>query len=112
MTTKNRTVGKELTTSNSNVYVVPPRYIADVYSIYIANTSSLPATISLDWYDSATSTYYALTEQMPLTANSALQITEALMLQPNDVIRGLASANSSITVSVKVTETYTPSLAN
>ena len=112
MTTKNRTVGKELTTSNSNVYVVPPRHLSSVYSIFITNTSSSATTVSLDWYDAEAAVYYSLARLMTLPGNSALQITEALYLQPNDIIRGLAGANSAVTVSVKVEETYTPSLIN
>jgi len=44
-----------------------------------------------------------------MTPNSILQITEyPLYLEKNDKIRGLASSNSSITVTVSAEERFVP----
>jgi hypothetical protein len=110
MATKNRTLGKTLTASNTDVYTVPARYVSYVSSILIANETASTKTVSLDWYDSATTTFYTICEATPIDGNSIVQITDSLILQANDKIRGLASATSSVTVSVKVEEQYLTAL--
>ena len=104
--TRNRTVAKTLTTTNANIYVVPLRYSAHVDSIVISNVSAASATFSLDWYDSATSTYYPIGGQVVMQPHSIIQITDGFMLQYNDTFRGLASVDAAITVSVRVREEY------
>jgi hypothetical protein len=104
MASKYRTVGKALTTSNQDVYTVPAQWSATVSSICISNTSDASVTVSLDWYSAADTAYHSMMEQVTLPAYSMLQITDALYLQKNDKIRALASANSSVEVSVMVAE--------
>jgi hypothetical protein len=106
MATKNRTLGKVLALTNSVVYTVPPRYESSVDSIIISNASNITVTVSLDWYDSVTAVYYTIAELVKLSPNSILQLTDGFILQPNDVLRGLASTDAVITVSVKVKENY------
>jgi hypothetical protein len=106
MASKNRTLGKELLTSNATIYTVPPRFEASVDSIVVSNASSSTVTFSLDWYDYDTTTYYTIAEQVVIYPNSILQLTESLILRPNDTLRGLASVANVITVSVKVKEEY------
>jgi hypothetical protein len=107
MTTKNRTLGATLTTSNQDIYTVPATFKADVESIYITNVTSNYVTFSLDWYDSAATTYHTIAETVRLEPNSLLQITKAFYLLSNDKLRGLCSVNNSVEVSVKVAEQYT-----
>lgn len=106
MATKNRTIGALLTTSNVDIYTVPTRYVTEVTSIVISNASTASKTFSLDWYDTVTSTWYTLAELVSLQPNSLLQITDCFMLQAGDKFRGLASAADSITVSIRVEESY------
>jgi hypothetical protein len=106
MASKNRTLGKELLTSNATIYTVPPRFEANVDSIIVSNASASTVTFSLDWYNSDTTTYFTIAEQVVMYPNSILQLTESLILQPNDTLRGLASVANVITVSVKVKEEY------
>ena len=106
MATKNRTLGKELLTTNSTIYTVPPRFEADIASIVVSNASSSPVTFSLDWYDSKTTTFYTIAELVSMAGNSIIQLTDGFILQPNDTLRGLASVASVITVSVKVKEEF------
>jgi hypothetical protein len=106
MTTKNRTLGAVLTTSNQDIYTVPNAFKADVDSIFITNTSASVVTFSLDWYNSNAATYHTIAETVRLEPNSLLQITKAFYLSPGDKIRGLCSVNSAVEVSVKVSEQY------
>jgi len=108
MTTKNRTVGVELTTTNQDLYTVPSNYETNIKSIYINNASTSKVTFSLDWYNNQNSTYYTMAETVDLEPNSLLQITESMWLYKADKFRGLASANSAVTIIFNVEETYIP----
>lgn len=111
MISKNRTLGKLLTTSNADIYTVPSRYTGYIFSILVSNEAATPTTISLDWYDSASGTYYAIMKTVSVNANSVMQISdEPLVLQAGDKIRGLAGSNSAITVSIKVQEEFATAL--
>jgi hypothetical protein len=106
MPTKNRTISTVLTTSNQDIYTVPQRWNAEVFSIFITNTTTSPRTISLEWYDSVNGTWNYLMKDMPLVPNGIIQIEEAMYLVTTDKIRGLASVNSSVTVTLKVFEDF------
>lgn len=105
-TSKNRTVGKTLTTTNLDVYVTPIRYVAYIDSIIITNVASTSVTFSLDWYDSVSSAYYPVAGDIVLQPHSVLQITNAYMLQYGDSFRGKCSVNAAVTVAVRVREEY------
>lgn len=108
---KKRTLALELTTSNQDIYTVPGRFNTDVNSIYINNASSSSVTFSLDWYEAASTTFYTLAETVELPANSLLQITDyPLFLVRGDKIRGLASANSAVNISISLEEYYETAL--
>lgn len=108
MATKNRTYGLLLTTSNADIYTVPPNYESFVKSIIVTNESSSPVKFSLDWYNSANSTYYTIAEQVTVLGNTFFQITDGFWLYKGDKFRGLALSNNAITVSVYVEETFVP----
>ena len=108
---KKRTLALELTTSNQDIYTVPTRFTTDINSIYINNASSSSVTFSLDWYQVSTTTYHTLAETVELPANSLLQITDyPLFLNPGDKVRGLASANSAVNISISLEEYFETSL--
>ena len=110
MPTKNRTLGKVLATSNSNIYTVPARWNAAVTSIIVANTTSSSTQVSIEWYDSVNTTWYYIMKDTVLVPNSVLQIEEPLYLIATDQIRGLASVDSSVTVTFKVLEDFATAL--
>jgi hypothetical protein len=110
MPTKNRTVGKVLSTSNQDIYTAPARWLANVYSIVITNTTSSVKLVSLEWYDTVNTTWYYIMKDTPVIANGLIQIEEPLYLNVTDKIRGLASVADSITVSVNVREDFAAAL--
>jgi len=110
MSTKNRTLGKVLSTSNSIIYTVPPRWNGTVHSLIISNTSNASKTVSIEWYDSVNTTWYYLMKDTLMGPNSIMQIEEPLYLVATDQMRGLASADSSVTVTVKVFEDFATAL--
>ena len=108
---KKRTVALESTTVNQDIYKMPAAITTEVNSIYINNASSSLVTFSLDWYDAASTTFYALAELVELPANSLLPITDyPLYLIGSDKIRGLASANSAVNITVSLEEFFQTSL--
>ena len=110
MATKNRTLSTVLTTSNQDLYVAPDRWNAEVFSIFITNTANAPRKITMEWYDSVTSTWYYLMKDMPLVPNGIIQIEESMYLVPTDKIRALADVNTSVTVTIKVLEDFAQAL--
>jgi hypothetical protein len=105
---KNRTLGLGLTTSTADVYVVPSNYETEVLSIVISNSTGSKRTFSLEWYDSVTATSYVLAEDTEIEANALIQITQPLWLRKGDKLVGSASVDTSVTVSVLVTEYFIP----
>lgn len=112
LTTKKRTVGLDLSTSNQDIYTVPPSHESNIKSIIISNLTNVKVSFSLDWYDSANTTYHTITEATTLEPNGIIQITDGLWLLKSDKIRGLASANSSVHISINVEEEYIPKQFN
>lgn len=110
MATKNRTLSTVLTTSNQDVYVAPNRWNAEVFSIFITNTTNAPRKISMEWYDSITNVWSYIMKDLPLVPNGIIQIEESMYLIPTDKIRALADANSSVTVTIKVLEDFAQAL--
>jgi hypothetical protein len=105
-TNKSRTVSTTLTTSNQDVYTAPDQYSALVRSILISNTTSTAKTVSMDWYDDSETSYHTLMEATSIPANGIVQITDVAWLDRQDKIRALASANSSIEISIFVQEVF------
>lgn len=112
ITTKKRTVGLELTTSNQDIYTVPSNHESNIKSIFISNLTGTEVTFSLDWYDNENTTYHTIAEATKLRPNGLIQITEGFWLHKSDKIRGLASANSSVQISINVEEEYVPKQFN
>jgi hypothetical protein len=105
---KNRTVGLELTTSTVDIYVVPNNYETETASVIISNATGSKRTFSLEWYDSINSTTYVLAEDVEIEANAVIQITQPLWLRKGDKLSGSADADTSVTVSVVVSEYFIP----
>lgn len=108
--TRNKTVGKELTTSYADIYVVPLRYSTHVDSIIIANVSASAVTFSLDWYDSNSATYFPCGGGVVMQPHSIIQITDGFMLQYGDSFRAKAGTASAITISIRIREEYSVTL--
>jgi len=104
---KRRTVASVLGITNGDIYTCPDRYNGDVNSIIASNATANTVTVSLDWYNTSTTTWYTIMEQVEIKPYSLVQLTEfPLYLQKTEKIRGLASATTSVTVTVAVEEHF------
>lgn len=106
MPTKNRTLGTVLLVTTTTVYTTPPRFESNVDSIVISNTSTSSVKFTLEWYDPVLTTTYYIAKDVTLYPNSILQLTDSMILQPNDLLRGLATVADAVNVIVKVKEEY------
>ena len=96
-----------LTTSSATIYTCPSATTAIILMCQVANidgTNEADATISwTDSSDSATETFLAKTVSVP--ADSSLGILSGKMvLETGDTLKGLASADSDLAVTVSVLE--------
>jgi len=103
---RSKTLGKVLTTSSQDIYTVPNSFTSIIDSIIISNITSGTVTFTLQWYSATDAVTYSMFYNSVLPANTTVQITDPLILQAADKIRGLASANSSVNITLRVEEEY------
>jgi len=103
---RDRTLGKVLTTSSQDIYSIPNSFISHMDSIIVANVTSNNVTFTLQWYSATDAVTYSLFFNSVLPANSTIQISDPLILQAGDKLKGFASANSSVNISLRVQEEY------
>jgi hypothetical protein len=103
---RDRTLGKVLTTTSQDIYTIPNSFISHMDSIIIANVTSNNVTFTLQWYSATDAVTYSMFYNSVLPANSTIQISDPLILQAGDKLKGLASANSSVNISLRVQEEY------
>jgi len=103
---RDRTLGKVLTISSQDIYTIPNSFISHIDSIIIANITSSSVTFILQWYSATDAVTYSMFYNTILPANTTIQITDPLILQAGDKLRGYASANSSVNITLRVQEEY------
>jgi hypothetical protein len=101
-----RTLGNVLTTSSQDVYTVPNNFVSTIDSIIISNITSSSVTFTLQWYSLTDAVAYSMFYNSVLPANTTIQITDLLILQAGDKLRGLSSASSSVNITLRVQEEY------
>jgi len=108
MDSKNRTISLLLTGSNQTMYTCPQNYEAEISSILVTNAAGALRSFSLDWIDTSATATHTVAELVELEAYSLLQIEESLWLEQGDSIQALASATSSVTVTLRIKEYFIP----
>lgn len=103
---RDRTLGKVLTTSSQDIYSIPNSFISHMDSIIINNNTSNAATFTLQWFSATDSVTYNIFYNSPLPANTTIQITDPLILQAGDKLKGYASVNSVVNITLRVQEEY------
>jgi hypothetical protein len=103
---RSKTLGKVLTTSSQDIYTVPNSFTSIIDSIIISNITSGTVTFTLQWYSLTDTVTYSMFYNSILPPNTTIQITDPLILQAGDKLTGLASANSSVNITLRVEEEY------
>jgi hypothetical protein len=101
-----KTLGKVLTTSSQDIYSIPNSFTSIIDSIIISNITTSNVTFILQWYSSTDAVAYNVFYNSVLPANTTIQITDPLILRSGDKLKGLASANSSVNITIRVQEEY------
>lgn len=106
-TRKRRSFSTLLTTSTQDVYTTPPRFEADITTVFITNLTAASVLITLSMYNAANASTFDIMKNVLIPANGVLQISDALYMQVNDKLKALASANNAVNVTVTVNEAST-----
>jgi hypothetical protein len=108
METKNRTVALELTTSDGTIYTVPNNYETEIQSVIVSNIAGSKRKFTFEWYDASTATYFPLASEVDIEANMMIQVSVPLWLVKGESLRGSASADNSVIITVYVKEYFIP----
>lgn len=97
-------LNQTLTTVEANVYVCPAATQAIIFLAQAANSDGTnSADVTIFATDSSAGSKKYLTRTVPVPSDSATSfLTGKLVLEANDYISGLASANSAIDVTISV----------
>lgn len=102
-----KSIGVRLgSTGLPDVYTVPAGTTVIIESIHAANVVALSSRVSVAWWDSAGgATNRYLASQIPVPANSALELLERKkFLRPGDAIRAVGSAANEIDLTISLIE--------
>jgi hypothetical protein len=85
------------TTSRTDLYTTPSSTTAVVHNLTIANTDGVAsANITIEFYDSSTTTYYKLAHLVPVPGGSTLIFDKPINLETGDKISLTASAGGDL----------------
>ena len=101
-----RSVASVLTTDATEIYTTPPFFNGDVASILVVNTTNGNSNVTIEWYNSANDTWYALLYLHPLAGYGHYQLENALFLQSGSKIRATSSSHSAVTITLHIKEYF------
>ncbi len=96
-----------LTTTAATIYTCPADTVAIVLLCQVANVDGTDAaSVSISWTDSSDSdTETMLASTISVPADAALSVLDGkLVLEAGDVLKGLASADGDLVITVSVME--------
>ena len=107
---KYRSVGTVLTAGVANtIYTCPPNQVAKVGLLFIANSGSGNKTVSIQWYDSVTTTLYHIVGGYVISAYNYLKLDGSyLILNANDYLVATPEAGSTMDATVSIEEYFNP----
>lgn len=100
-----KTVTKQLTTADSDVYTAPANNTSIILMAQVSNITSTAADVTFSHYDSDTSTQTELVKDFSIAGKDANSvITGKLVLETGQKIKAQASANSSLKLTLSILE--------
>jgi hypothetical protein len=107
---KSRSIGTNLTAGSANtVYECPSNWTAHMVLLFVTNHGSGNKTLTIEWYDSSTSTWYYILGGYTLNAYGYLMLADSyLVLNAGDKMRITPEAGSSMSATVTVEEYFDP----
>ena len=107
---KFNTVGVTPGTAGTTVYTVPANHAAIVRHFSLSNNNSGAKKVTVQYYDSKSTTYYFIAQDLSLAANSYINILNSNVLTLNALDKIIITAETAGTISalVSVEEYYEP----
>lgn len=107
---KSRSIGINLTAGSDNtVYECPSNWTAHMVLLFVTNHGSGNKTLTIEWYDSSTSTWYYILGGYILNAYGYLMLADSyLVLNAGDKMRITPEAGSSMSATITVQEYFDP----
>lgn len=100
-----KTVTKELTTADSDVYTAPVGNTGIILMAQISNVTTSEANVTFSHYDSDTTTQTELVKNFPIAGNDANSvITGKMVLEAGQKVKAQASANSTLKLTLSILE--------
>ena len=106
MANKNRSVVVAATITMATAYIVPSLFNSYIKSLLISNKITSATDLSLSIYNRALDTTTILIVDLEIAANSVVQISDMMYMEPGDAIKVEAGVNDALTVCIVVTEEY------
>lgn len=101
-----RSVAAVLTTAATEIYTTPPSFVGEPVSILVTNTTNSNVNVTIEWYDSVASTWYALLHLHPLSGYGHFQLENSLFLHSGGKIRATVSTHGAVTITMKIKEYF------
>lgn len=112
MSGRSISIGTLATTTESDLYVVPAHFNADIKTITLSNNNGAGQHITVKWVNAATGITYVLVDDKQMAASEVLQLFDPLFLSAGDKIRVVADSSIHIRVSLRVEEIYSSVVKN
>ena len=115
-TAKYFTKGKNLSATSGGasgdiIYTCPNNFISLVKLIFVSNGATSAKKYSLQWYESATTTYHSIVDEVSLAASTNEKVIEGgafIALAAGDEIVGFEESSSDFHVILSGEEHYQP----
>ena len=98
-----KTVTANVSTNNSIIYTAPASYTGIVLMAQIANITNTTANVTFSTYNGSTETELLKDYQIPGN-DAAAGVTGKLILQTNNSVKILASANNKLKITLSILE--------
>lgn len=110
-TSRARSVGTNLTAGTSNVvYTCPDNFTGYMTLLFVTNHGSGNKTLTVEWYDKTTNTWYYILGGYVLSAYNFIKLSEGyLVFNAGDQMRITPEAGSNMSAVVTVEELFDPS---
>lgn len=109
-TYKSRSIGTNLTAGSANIiYECPANWTSHVVLLFVTNATGGNKNLTIEWYDTSTSTWYFILGGYILSSYGYLQLSDSyLVLNGGDRLRITPEAGSTMSATVTVEEYFDP----
>lgn len=100
-----KTVTYAITNTNADVYTAPTGFTGIILMAQVANVTGSDATVTFSHYDTSATVETELVKDFTVPSNDAVgMLTGKLVLEAGDKVKAVASANSTLKLTLSVLE--------